>query len=663
MSSRQTTRSNSTPSGNTGSSDNLSSRTAVAGDVAVARRRSTLRSNERNTKNRFASADRYELSPLKINTQIVEHPYLDASPSSRRRPLTLSNILQAERHTLRELKRRSGWRVYPRGPSRCFTQIKARGEENDSDEEDDNETPSSSSPNSSSSPDSQRQMGRVRSLTLNDLTVYALLEVLDTYLHNNRRWRPNLPRPAVPPTPPPWTMPDDIAILDQLQTMELFQCTGALPDSMNHLVRLKSLKLRSCHGLQMNALQLMQLKELEVTDSEGIVPTTFAGLPNLERVKLYRIASSDANTRTIGRDWIQDLKQNDFAWNGSLKDLCFCAAGLENEDLATLLVDTLPHKFPKLRSVFIISNTEITSFQHILTRWEEVHQQNGSRFVPPPLRVLSLTGTRISKTVPEMQHIQQFLKLYHEIGLFMMVTLPPTLRADVVRAVHQINHQLTLNRAGGPVLFSSGEDIESSRATGNFIQGSQQSLQSSAQAPRRRPLPLSMWPVVFERAMNLEYVPCYESGDDGNTEFQRRRRAVAAFGQGGEAVMQRVDRVVARARMLFQDRPANANNNNNNNANNNANNNNNNNNNPVVVVIPMNNNNNDDDANGASEDDATLEENWMETPQAFSERSRYDAIYHLLRHGPVLLSTSDHRPRCRRQRSFMARKCKRVKLF
>ncbi|KAG7362119.1 hypothetical protein IV203_025785 [Nitzschia inconspicua] len=591
-------------------------------------------------------------------SKFLKHPYLDAM-SRRRRPMTLSEILLAERRLLRDLKLRSGWEVYPRGPPQYFTQIQAKTQEDrDNEDREDGATMSSSAHPPSSQDDCH--VGRVNSLTLNDLTVYALLEVLDRYLHSSRRWRPSIIGPVVPPTPPPWTMPEDIAILDQLQSMELFQCTGAMPESMNHLLHLERIKLRSCHGLQLQTLRMNNVKDLEITDSEGILPSTFANLPQLERLKLYRIASSDANTRTIGRDWVRDLKENTFAWNNSLKDLCFCSAGLKNEDLATLLVDTLTHKFPALRALFVISNSDITSFQSIMMRWTEQYQQtsNGdlpTNFIPPSLRVLSLTGTRIQNTRAEMQSIHQFLQLYNEIGLFMTMSLPPMLRADVIQSVHLINHQLTLNRAGAPVLLSCNDNGDGRKEGPPSEEGIQQTHSKTLAMllRRRRPLALSMWPIVLERAMNLEYVPCYQTSDDGASMQENRRWNGATFGTGGEAVMERVDRVIARARILFQNRALQNNLNNNNNNND-------------GVNIPFFNNGinaNAPNAGVASQEDVILEGNWMEDLRAFSARSRYDAVYYLLRHGPVLLATDDRKPRCRRQRSFMARKCKRIKLF
>jgi hypothetical protein len=643
------------------------------------------------------------LSPLSSivnykNILTVEHPYLsllDKSSSSRhdiRRTYTLSSILLAERRVLRDLQRRSGWKVYPRGPSKCYTQVKERNDhdnstdDDDVDDDDDDDDNIDVDTNSDTlniricNPQQQQepiQMGRVNSLTLSDLTVYALLDVLDIYLHNNRnndgRRRQNNPRPTVPPSSPPWTMPADIAVLDQLQTMEVFQCTGTLPESMNYLTRLRSLKLRSCHGLQMNTLS-HNLTELEVTDSEGVIPSTFANFPHLHRLKLYCMGSSDASIRTMGRDWIRDLHRNNFAWNESLKDLCFCSSGLRNEDLATLMVDILPHKFTQLRSVFIISNAEITSFRPILQRWEERYQQpqehhqvncdkdlgntslrkmtsyaGSTLFIPPSLRVMSTTGTRISKTVEELQCIHMFLNLYHEIGLFMMVSLPSILDADVVRCVHQINHQLTINRAGGPVLFACNEERNSS-GTDAFSKQENEQIPSSQQfslPQRRRPLPLSMWPLVLERAMNLEYMACYESGDDASSQGIYRTNE---FVDRGDVFMSRVDRVLARVQAIFQDRV----NENNNDANAAANH-------PIILNPVVQNNEavNFDNNN----ENVTMLKDWMEDATAFSGRSKYDALYHLLRYGPVLLATGNHIPFCRRRRSFIGRKCKRIKLF
>jgi hypothetical protein len=533
-------------------------------------------------------------------------------------------------------------------------------------------------------------------LTLNDLTVYALLEVLDNYLHHSRRGNRNN-RPALPNTPPLWEMPADIAVLDQLQTMELFHCTGELPDTVNYLTRLQTLKLKSCHNLRLQNLRgLQSLTEVDITDSENVLPSHFANLPLLERLKLYRIASSDANTNAIGKDWIADLRDNydDLKWARSLKDFCICSAGLSNDDFATLMVDVLcndsnnqhkPAKFPNLRSIFIISNPDITSFQPLLERWGQQYQIGRKRellasptsnFVPPPLRVLSLTGTRIDKTFAEMTSILRFLQAYTEIGLFMMVKLPDSLRNDVVQCVHRINHQLTINRAGGPALLTWQE--------GNGAEDDKDSTSGGHQR-RRRPVPLSLWPLLLERAMNTEYVACYESVEDRSQSIRRRVEQVVAR---GEAVMRRVDHVVARARaILGNDNDNNNGNGNGNGANDDDDDDDDDNNNHLVRQRNILNHNlnrpplrrgrpldphdvgrlqrlgNQERATSSNTNDNAIITDWMEDSQTFSNRSRYDAVFHLLRNGPVLLATGEHEPRCRRQRPYVPRKCKRVKLF
>jgi hypothetical protein len=81
---------------------------------------------------------------------LLEHPFLATyfgpSSSSLRRIFALSNVIQVEHDVLRELLRRSDWKVYINGPSQCYTQIKERNDhdhdhgdhdEHNSDDDDD----------------------------------------------------------------------------------------------------------------------------------------------------------------------------------------------------------------------------------------------------------------------------------------------------------------------------------------------------------------------------------------------------------------------------------------------------------------------------------------------------------------------------------------------
>ena len=53
-----------------------------------------------------------------------------------------------------------------------------------------------------------------------------------------------------------WCMPETISYLDQLQTMDLYRCTGKLPQSMNYLTKLTRLRLHHCHYIDLTNLGL-----------------------------------------------------------------------------------------------------------------------------------------------------------------------------------------------------------------------------------------------------------------------------------------------------------------------------------------------------------------------------------------------------------------------
>jgi hypothetical protein len=147
--------------------------------------------------------------------------------------------------------------------------------------------------------------------------------------------------------------------------------------------------------------------------------------------------------------------------------------------------------------------------------------------------------------------------------------------------------------------------------------------------------------------MNLEYMSCYES-EDKTSYNQDILGRLNEFVVLGDIFMGTFDRATARdLRTVSQYRASCNNNNNNNDANA-----------PgdlpnyyIDIVVS------DDDKDNVDQLD------WMEDARAFSGRSKCDATYHLLRYGPVLLASGNHKPLCRRGRSFIGRKCKHIKLF
>jgi hypothetical protein len=465
-------------------------------------------------------------------------------------------------------------------------------------------------------------------------------------------------------------MPDDIAILDQLRDVEIFQCIGRLPATMNYLSKLRILKIRSCHSLNMSLLTLSSLKEIDVTDSENVVPSSFANLTHLERIRLYRAVTSDVKTHTIGHDWVQDLAHPaaPLRYSSTLKDITFCSAGLTNSDLATLLVHvTVPAKFPNLLSVRILRNWELTSFRPAMELWK--------RHYPPPyqpvptLQTLSFSNARIPKTADEMKAIIRFLQTYRQLGscnLFSRSTLhlPRHLAAfvkcnvfprNVESLVKQINYLSTINRAGGPTLVTCHDFHEE-----DAVVDGQERVDATQQNRRpRRALPLAVWPIVLERASRLDYVSCFE-------------RETASRGEGAEndrllnhALFRswNVVDVVAQVRAMLGERPR------------------------VADAVNNNINQNVDEAEDDVDDDeqdgnpdaqpgSDLSEDesdtvdsgetdfWVKHDDAYSTFARYDAVYYLLRNSPAILSNGGTGPgRRRRRRSFIPRLCKRLKLF
>ena len=134
----------------------------------------------------------------------LTHPYMqECYPRSSR---TLNNIRKNENSVLKKIIGRSNWQSYPQGPSQCYVN-----------EEEDR---------------------RITALNMGDNTFFERFRLHQMHI---------VPMPGgIPRVPsfhlrPYWTMTKDIAILDQLESIELFRCSGTLTKSMNHIIKLTRL--------------------------------------------------------------------------------------------------------------------------------------------------------------------------------------------------------------------------------------------------------------------------------------------------------------------------------------------------------------------------------------------------------------------------------------
>jgi len=221
-----------------------------------------------------------------------------------KRSRTLTEIKMMEESVLLKLIDRSKWRSFPSGPRQCYE----KGGITD----------------------------RVITLKIVDNTFYERLQLILAFRnhHHNNNYNGgggargilggnggnHLPRMIGPR--PMWRMTKDIAIMDKLQTIELYRCTGKLPRSMNYLTKLTRLRLDGCRDIDLSLLgtgygsdygrdctstNLRDLMELKITDCEGLTPRKFQHLPQIQRLTLMRWDKSNNQTMELGKQWVQEL--------------------------------------------------------------------------------------------------------------------------------------------------------------------------------------------------------------------------------------------------------------------------------------------------------------------------------------------------------------------
>ena len=177
---------------------------------------------------------------------LLPHPYMqECYPRGSR---TLNDILKFENSVLKKIIGRSKWQSYPLRPSQCYER-QERSSNNEMRTASTTTTTTIGSGSSITFPANEEGDRRITALIIVDNT---FVELLRLYLIKkeaarvNHHTAPTLPRVPSLHLRPYWIMTKDIAILDQLESIELFRCTGILPKSMNHLIKLTRLQLKDC---------------------------------------------------------------------------------------------------------------------------------------------------------------------------------------------------------------------------------------------------------------------------------------------------------------------------------------------------------------------------------------------------------------------------------
>ncbi|OEU16897.1 hypothetical protein FRACYDRAFT_239493 [Fragilariopsis cylindrus CCMP1102] len=405
--------------------------------------------------------------PAAAELVVLHHPYMELN-YPRKIP-TIEQIQRMEDSVLLKLIDRSKWRSYSTGPQQCYEK---------------------SQTNTIINPTGCQ---RITHLKIKDNTYW---ERLQNILAPQRTlgYRPM------------WRMARDIAIMDQLQIIELYHCTGPLPESMNYLNCLVRLQLDGCHNINLSllGLGLHNLKELKITDCEELTPMKFRNLSNLKHISLMRWDKRNNDTVNLGHRWINELSSATVVptlqFRLSLQRITFSGSGLTNQDLYNILFEMgSDSKFPNLHTLIINDNPEIDSFMDVL------------QLPPPPtpapddyvpsllidyynvvpttmatnLKTIKLSGTRIPVNNEELDSVIYFLeKLYPSVGIMKVFSYDSLLPIDQRKKINKIEYLLSMN-----------------------------SIDAFSMTGRPETIPLSVCPLAISKAFRKSYRTCNQDSD------------------------------------------------------------------------------------------------------------------------------------------------------
>ena len=268
-----------------------------------------------------------------------------------------------------------------------------------------------------------------------------------------------------------WDMPDSIGILQQLQKLAVYNCRS-LPPSIGNLTQLKELSLHFCSQMASLPLELGNLYNLTDVRIHGdtamprIIPC-LRTLPNLRF--LYYRSVNGMDKFMLRENLVDDLLDNQVQFKQSLEILDIEGGDLLEDDVAEIFSKVLP-EYPNLQRIFIPNNM-IRCLAPILKTQPDV--------IPPTVRLrqLNLLQNPVlnctyieEKDVPgEQANVLKLVTLHEELSsLGRGFTESPLCTTPTLV-------MLDLNK-GGRVLLSK----------------------------RFRHIPLTIWPLVLERADQLK---------------------------------------------------------------------------------------------------------------------------------------------------------------
>ncbi|OEU21236.1 hypothetical protein FRACYDRAFT_234861 [Fragilariopsis cylindrus CCMP1102] len=436
--------------------------------------------------------------PAAAELVVLHHPYMELN-YPRKIP-TMEEIQTMEASVLLKLIRRSKWRSFPSGPQHCYEKSQTNTIIN----------PAGDGDGSSIS------SRRITHLKIIDNTFYQRLqEVLAPPRILGQR--PILAPPTI--LGQRWIMTKDIAIMDQLQVIELYRCTGTLPESMNHLNCLVRLQLDGCHDIDLSLLglglglggntnnnRLQNLMELKITDCEDLTPIKFQNLSNLKRISLMRWDKRNNDTVNLGHRWINELSSATVVptlqFRLSLQRITFSGSGLTNKDLRTILFRMLvDNKFPNLHTLIINDNPEINSFMDVSPT------PSSYNYVPPlpttmatNLKTIKLSGTSIKVNNEELDSVIYFLEKHPTVGIMKVFNYDSLLPIDQRKKINKIEYLLSMN-----------------------------SIDAFSMTGRPETIPLSVFPLAISKAFRKSYRTCNQDSDirdEDNFKYEIRHDIV-----------------------------------------------------------------------------------------------------------------------------------------
>jgi hypothetical protein len=262
-----------------------------------------------------------------------------------------------------------------------------------------------------------------------------------------------------------WNMPGSLGELNRLQKLSVYNC-ARLPREIGKLSALKELSLHFCTKMESLPIEIAALHSLQDVRIHGDIAmkSVIANLRGLRNLRYFYYRSAGQGVCTIRDYLVNDLLDDKVQFKHSLEYLEIEGAHLLEDHVAELFSRVLPF-YPKLERLHL-QNNMICSLDSIVKALPDV--------IPSTIRLRRLNLLRnpvldSSGNQKEKDNLLTLVKRHEElISLGRGIT-------ECDMCTTECLLEMDLND-GGKVLLSK----------------------------RFRPIPLSVWPVVLERAGYLQ---------------------------------------------------------------------------------------------------------------------------------------------------------------